>query len=965
RPPRGGRDHGVRPPVNSGLPAAPQRKHVGRTSELSFIRTALGHLTAGRGGVVWIDGEPGIGKSALLAAALQDVPTSEDGVAWGSCDEISQRVPLGVLLDCLGITTDSADPRRAETARALREDVPRPGAWYASDPVLAAVDQVLSLVDVLCADAPLILVLDDVQWADDVSLLAWRRLLRVTSQAPLLLIAAARPVPARVEVDRLREAVDQAGGTLLPLGPLPEASVRELVTHLLKARPGPRLRRLVGRAGGNPLYFRQVVETLIEDGAVTTEAGVADIDEATLDNVPATIASAIWRKLNFLDPDTREVLQWAAMLGVDFALSELSVVTGKPASQLMPTIVEALTAGVLAAAGYRFAFRHSLLRHSLYESLPAALRLALHRQAAEALAAAGSPVERVVEQLLATPAEPDAWVAHWLITNTDAIAKRSPGTAVDLLRAALGKEGMETAIGQSLGVRLVQLLFWLGRDPTEEARAIVEVTSDPAVAAEMRWLLAYIDYRRGDVSAAALALEDVTRALGVPLQWRARCEALLAMVQRAGQGDLVAAEVTATSALQHATDVNDVFAMAYALEVLWQVESVRRNHRAALDYVDRSLDAVAGSAEYADLQLSLLDNRILSLQNLDRLDDAGEVLTAAQDMVVRRSSPGGMHITAATHYYWIGQWDDVLVELAAAVDDGLERTFFGTRDRSPIRQLYGVGALIAGRRGVIADMAAYLEEAEQYQQTTVANRESGDFLLAAEALAAEQRGDVAGALELLAPVLNREYAQMMLRHQWLPTIVRLALEIGDADRAQSALAVAGKEAAMESTPARAWCAEAWCRGLIDGSPEPLIEAAARYRSVGRRIELAAVLEDIAVVHGQRGDIIAAEHAFREARAIFTQLRAAWDISRGEARVQQYGIRRVILPAEGRSDAELVLAPIEFSIAELIAAGFANPAIAAQLRIPRLAVQNHVARIMEKLEVDSRNGIAHWVLTRSG
>lgn len=943
-------------------PATPAQ-FVGRHGELGLIHEAVQQVMTGRGGALWVEGEPGIGKSALVAAALHDLPDGGIQVAWGACDEIGQRFPLGALLDALGVSAESNDPRRAEVAKALREDVPRPGVWYASDPVMAAVDRVLALVDVLCAETPMVIVLDDMQLADDVSMLAWRRLTRVARQSSLLLIAVCRPVPFREEVDRLREDVEAVGGTVLSLGPLPDTAVRELLEMLLDARPGPHLRRLASRAAGNPLYFRQVVDTLLREDAVRERDGVADIYDITLHEVPSTIASVIWRKLNFLDTETREVLRWAAMLGIDFAPGELSVVTGRSASDLTPALVHALAAGVLVETGYRFAFRHPLIRHSLYESLPAALRVAWHRQAAEALASSGSSVERVVEQLLAAPAGPDVWVAQWLLKNTEAIAKRSPAAAIDLLKSAVDSDGVQADIREALTARLARLLFWLGRDPQKEARNVLAITSNSARAAEMRWLLAYGDYRNGDVEQAVHSIVECVNDASVPELWRARHEALLAMVQRAGQGDPVAAEMTASSALRRATDVGDVFATAYSLEVLWQVESVRRNHRAALDYVDRSLEAVTAEPELADLHLSLLDNRIFTLQNLDRLDEASRTLDLAQEMVTHRSSPGGMHITAAIHHYWLGRWDDALVEIAAADEDGLERTFFGTRERSPVLQQYGASALIAGRRGVVADMVAALEDAEEHESATVANRESSDFLLAAKALAAEQRGSAVEALAIFMPILDPDYAQMMLRHQWLPTVIRLALDTSDRDAALQALSVCEKEATMELTPARAWCAAAWCRGLVANDPSPLLEAAEHYRKSGRRVELANVLEDAAVLLARGGSIAGAEQAFREARTVYTQLRAAWDISRGEARLHEFGVRRVIPSAEERADVDSILSATELAVAELVAAGCANPDIAAQLSVSRLAVQAHVARIMDKLGVDSRGGIAHWMLTR--
>jgi ATP/maltotriose-dependent transcriptional regulator MalT len=402
---------------------------------------------------------------------------------------------------------------------------------------------------------------------------------------------------------------------------------------------------------------------------------------------------------------------------------------------------------------------------------------------------------------------------------------------------------------------------------------------------------------------------------------------------------------------------------SYALQVLWQVETVRRNHRAALDYANKSLAAVEGKPELADLQVSLLENRILSLQSLDRLDEATRDLGTAQNLVGQRSSPDRMHVTAAIHQYWVGEWDGVLTELAVAREAGLDSMFFGNRDRSPILQLFGVAALVSGRRGVVVDMVTYLEEADEYRLETAANEENRDFLIAAQALAAEQRGRKEEALNRYRPILDTDRAPMMFRHQWLPAITRLALDLGDRDTALQAVSICEKESARETTPARATFAASWCRGLLDSDAEALREVVQHYRQVGRRAELASALPDLAVLHASHGEVAAAQHTLAAALDLSASLGAAWDVSQAIVRMQEYGIRHATTLDADRTDEHGQLTSAELAVAELVASGAANPDIAIQLQMPRAAVHVHIAKIIDKLGVESRSGITRWVLTR--
>src|SRR5260370_1679114 len=186
-----------------------------------------------------------------------------------------------------------------------------------------------------------------------------------------------------------------------------------VVGHIVGGRPGPRLTDLVGRAGGNPLYAREVADGLMREGQIGVEAGAADLPgelaagESALARVPESLAGAIAGRLAHLAEDVVTVLRWAAVLGHEFSVTDLQVVTGRPAGDLADIIASAQVAGVVADAGPRLAFRHGLIRQALYEQMPAGLRAAMHRQVAQALATPGTPPQRVAAQLFFTT-PPDA-----------------------------------------------------------------------------------------------------------------------------------------------------------------------------------------------------------------------------------------------------------------------------------------------------------------------------------------------------------------------------------------------------------------------------------------------------------------------------------------------------------------------------------------------------------------------------
>jgi DNA-binding SARP family transcriptional activator len=319
------------PIVARPRPARPQI-FTGREAEMIVLRSAVQAVREGTGRSLWIEGEPGIGKSALLAESLAETPGCQ--LAWASADELGQRFPLRVILNCLDVTAHSTDPRRAQLAAASRKTENDPS----DETLVSAVGGVLRLVTALCAEGPLILVADELHWADPASLVVWQHLARETRRLPLLLIGACRPVPRRLELERLRAGLVETGTDVLVLEPLSDAAVRELITEIAGFSPGAELLGFGASAAGNPLYVKEIVETLTREGIID-DAGQA---------MPATLVSVIAHHLTFLSGRTREVLRWATLFGEDFTADDLGAALGKPPGELAEMIGEARAAGVFA-----------------------------------------------------------------------------------------------------------------------------------------------------------------------------------------------------------------------------------------------------------------------------------------------------------------------------------------------------------------------------------------------------------------------------------------------------------------------------------------------------------------------------------------------------------------------------------------------------------------------------------------
>jgi DNA-binding CsgD family transcriptional regulator/tetratricopeptide (TPR) repeat protein len=907
---------------------------VGRGREVEVLHDLLAAVKAGVGGVVLVVGEQGVGKSSLLRAGLGAAEDQGCRLMWGAADELGQRIPLWLMTEVVGAVEGGLAG----------------GGVMGGDAVLAGVERLLAAVDRLCAESPVVLVVEDLQWADEASLLVWHRLSRAVGQLPLVLAGSCRPGAGSEDLGRLRRGVGERGGVLLDLGPLGEREARELVEGLAGGRPGRHLAGVMARAGGNPLYTRELVDGLVREGRVRVSGGVAELSGGGGVPVPASLAAAIQGRLEALAEDAVRVLRWAALLGPEFSVRDLEVVSGRVAGELMAVVDAAVGAGVLVEAGVRLGFRHGLIRQVLYEGLPTGLRAALHVQAARMLAGAGAAPERVAAQLvLAEAAEPlDDWVVAWLAGAAPVLIYRSPQVAEDLLRAALGQLSASDRRRAGLEASLVAALFRLERyqEAAQAGLRLLAGDTDPQRIADTYWLVAYATIRTGRVEDAKAQIAEGLARPELSVSHKPRLWALQAMAI-GPTGEYDRAEVTARHALAEAEQSGDRLAAGYALLALSSISFYRREPVARLEYIDRALSVVEMDPQATDLRLLLLGNKTFHLSNQDLRVEAIATARQALGLAEQAGTPLVPRVRGdlANLHFEAGEWDDALAELEQA------SAVVGSADQRLI--IHGMWALIAGHRGDRETAARHLRALDDVDLTVVPPPSTYNLRLA-RSLSAEQDGRLTEARRVLAECFEPGMAKRLPGVYYLATpLARLALASGDRETAALAVRMAEAEAAHQPLPLRTAMTN-HCRGLVAGDSALVLSAADYFQQVGRPLERAQALEDAAALEAERGVLTVAQEHLAVAVGVYTGLGAAWDLERASARLRPYGVRvaRAAYRARPATGWE-ALTPTEVKVAYLVADGRSNPDVAAALFLSRNTVQTHVSHILAKLSARSR------------
>ena len=477
----------------------------GREKELAEATGALARLCdGGEPQLVTVAGEAGIGKTRLVAELRRLADDRGCLVLSGAASQFEAGLPFAPLVDSLDDYVQSlphatleslGDEQLAELAQVL-PSVGAPGGDAPAglqDERYRSHGAVRALLELLAADRPLVLALDDMHWADAATIELVANLVRRPPRAAVALVLAHRTdqLSPRLEA-AVREGGEAAASVAIPLGPLEEAEIEGMSGGLLEP---PELAELVRVSGGNPFYLEELIRSPGPAGTAGP-AGLAGIE------VPGPIAAALDQELATLPEEARVVAVGAAVAGEPFSpeLAAMAAEVSEP--EALGAIDELLDRDLVRATSVprRFRFRHPIVHGAVYESAKPGWRLAAHGRVASALEERGASALARAPHLEASATPGDEAAAQVLAQAASSADLRAPSVAAHWYAAALRllpDDAGELRLG--LTVAMAQALGYAGR--LEEARKALD---------DVLLMLDTDDHAtRGQVAAAAARIDQL------------------------------------------------------------------------------------------------------------------------------------------------------------------------------------------------------------------------------------------------------------------------------------------------------------------------------------------------------------------------------------------------------------------------------------------------------------------------
>lgn len=922
---------------------------VGRAAEQKVVTKIVDGLVSGAGNLLVIDGEAGIGKTALLDGVAAEAEAEGVIVLRARASEQDRFRPFAPLLDALS----HLPAPLIETLHRAQAAEPRDRVsplQTAPEQRTAVVDALVDVLDNLAAETPTALLVDDLHVADPGTIATIGRVAAIAGRAPFVVALARRPAPTAPELAALLGLMAQAGAFSLSLAGLHDDDLPDLLRGVTGLEPSETLLRLARRGAGNPFLVGEMVAALETTGGLVTGGGTVGVrDDLDPGAVAAGARDSVLTRFATLGEETTAVVRTAAVLGASFTVDELAVVLDRPVALLIEPLDGAARAGMIEASGAEWRFRHDLLHEAIASTVSGPAAGPLHLDMARRLTQAGAPPDRVVPHYLLGARLGDADAVATIRAAAAAIAGQAPDSAARLLERALELAPRTDPTADLVTVELVEALMWSG--DFEAAIRVAEQSLSRPISEELATRLHESAARA--LTAIGRPAEAVEHANASGIGERAAWGTALAGVFRMFALDLDGAQRDAARALELEAMSPDPWAAALSHIVSGGVDNARGYFARAVEQFDRAVEVADTSPGRAVHRLVPHVFRALALINASRTEDAMVTIREGRKMAELLHSAWAtpfFHYAEAQAHWTDGRLEDLLAECDAGLQCAADHDAWLAAPYA-----YAVSAAANLFLGRFEEAGRRLDEGEDRLGRT-GIQYGLEWLVWIRGLHLEAVATPEDAIAMIE--VGWDTAQGLQASAALslfgPDLVRLHFLSGDLESARAVLdTLAAGESEGERHAVDVLIER--CRGLLDDEPERIESAQATHAAQGRTLESVLDAEALALLHLRRsgasaGDPVQAcldqadEHGY------------VWIAERVRRAATASGLarrRRVSRPVHGWES----LTKSEWRIARLVGEGLTNPQIAEELVLSRRTVETHLSRIYPKIAVGNRTELA--------